>query len=98
MVAGAGLDRVREAEHALSEIVEAISRITDRFLQMSAAVEQQSQVSEEINRQVVNIAELADSSTRRAETADQASEEVKVFSDGLHDLVARFIGRKGKRK
>ncbi|MDG5500792.1 PAS domain-containing methyl-accepting chemotaxis protein [Marinobacter sp. BGYM27] len=98
VVAGAGLDRVREAEHALSEIVEAISRITDRFLQMSAAVEQQSQVSEEINRQVVNIAELADSSTRRAETADQASEEVKVFSDGLHDLVARFIGRKGKRK
>ncbi|ROT98657.1 PAS domain S-box protein [Marinobacter sp. R17] len=94
VVAGSGLDKVRESERALNEIVEAISRITDRFLQMSAAVEQQSQVSEEINRQVVNIAELADSSTDRAETADKVSEELMRFSDGLRDLVARFIGRR----
>ncbi|MEQ5835428.1 PAS domain-containing methyl-accepting chemotaxis protein [Marinobacter sp. NFXS9] len=94
VVAGSGLDKVRESERALNEIVDAISRITDRFLQMSAAVEQQSQVSEEINRQVVNIAELADSSTDRAETADKVSEELMRFSDGLRDLVARFIGRR----
>lgn len=94
VVAGSGLDKVREAERTLSEIVESISRITDRFLQMSAAVEQQSQVSEEINRQVVNIAELADSSTDRADKADRVSSELKQFSHGLHDLVARFIGKR----
>ncbi|WP_111494411.1 methyl-accepting chemotaxis protein [Marinobacter bohaiensis] len=94
VVAGSGLDRVREAERALGEIVDGIGRITDRFLQMSAAVEQQSQVSEEINRQVVNIAELADSSTDRAQTADKVSEELMRFSGGLRDLVARFIGRR----
>lgn len=94
VVAGSGLDKVREAEHVLSEIVDSIGRITDRFLQMSAAVEQQSQVSEEINRQVVSIAELADASTERAEKADKVSDELKRFSNGLHDLVARFAGNR----
>ena len=93
VVAGAGLDKVRSAERSLSEIADSIARITDRFMQMSAAVEQQSQVSDEINRQVINIAELADASTDKAGTAAEVSGELDRMASGLHDLVARFTKR-----
>lgn len=93
VVAGAGLDKVRSAERSLNEIVEAIGRITDRFIQMSAAVEQQSHVSDEINRQVVSIASLADTSTDKANNARRLSDEVSSVSSGLHELVSRFTGR-----
>lgn len=93
VVAGAGLDKVRSAERSLNEIVESIGRITDRFIQMSAAVEQQSHVSDEINRQVVSIASLADTSTEKANNARRLSDEVSSVSGGLHELVSRFISR-----
>lgn len=89
-VANAGLTKVQETEYSLGEIVEAMGRITDRFLQVSASVEQQSKVAEDINRQVVSIAELADSSTGRAGHADATSDELNRLSTGLHDLVLRF--------
>ena len=93
VVAGAGLDKVRSAERSLSEIADSIARITDRFMQMSAAVEQQSLVSDEINRQVISIAELADASTDKADTAAEVSGELDRMASGLHDLVARFTKR-----
>ena len=88
--AGSGLDKVREAERSLQQIVETIGRITDQSLQVSAATEEQSQVADEINRQIINIAELADQSASRANTADELGHEFKSLSEELHGLVARF--------
>lgn len=92
-VAENGLQRVRTAEQSLQEIADTISRISDSFISMSAAIEQQSQVSEEINRQVVSIAGLADESTAKAAGATQASESVSRQAKGLNDLVSRFVSR-----
>lgn len=92
-VAGTGLDKVRAAEQSLQDIVVTISRISDSFINMSAAFEEQSQVSEEINRQIVNISELADTSTEKAGGATRASEEISRNARGLNDLVARFVSR-----
>ena len=91
--AGKGLNKVREAETSLQEIVSSIQEISDSFISMSAAFEEQSQVSEEINHQIVNIAELADHSTRKAESAKESSNHLSGMSSGLKDLVARFVSK-----
>lgn len=85
-----GLTRVRETEAALKDIVNTIEGISDSFMTMSAAFEEQSQVSEEINQQVVRIAGLADTSTTKANGAHDASSNISTQAHGLSDLVARF--------
>lgn len=91
--AGKGLSKVREAETSLQDIVGSIQEISDSFISMSAAFEEQSQVSEEINHQIVNIAELADHSTRKAESAKDSSNHLSGMSRGLKDLVSRFVSK-----
>ncbi|KAA1174312.1 methyl-accepting chemotaxis protein [Marinobacter salinexigens] len=92
-VAGQGLEKVREAENSLRDIVTSIGTISDSFISMSAAFEEQSQVSEEINGQIVNIAELADFSDQQADSAKRSSDELSSMSRGLKDLVSRFISK-----
>lgn len=94
-MAGQGLEKVREAENSLKDIVGSIQTISDSFISMSAAFEQQSQVSDEINRQITNIAELADHSDAQADSAKQSSDRLSAMSRGLKDLVSRFISKNG---
>lgn len=94
-VAGQGLEKVREAENSLRDIVTSIQTISDSFISMSAAFEEQSQVSDEINRQITNIAELADHSDAQADSAKQSSDRLSAMSRGLKDLIARFISKNG---
>ena len=94
-VAGQGLTKVQEAETSLRDIVTSIQTISDSFISMSAAFEEQSQVSDEINRQVTNIAELADHSDGQANSAKQSSDHLSAMSRGLKDLVARFLNKNG---
>lgn len=94
-VAGQGLAKVREAETSLRDIVSAIQSISDSFISMSAAFEEQSHVSDEINRQIVSIAELADNSTEQANSAQDSSTSLSDMSHGLKDLVTRFVSRNG---
>ena len=89
-MAATGLDRVRNASYSLRELVDFINSVTDSFINMSAAFEQQSQVAGEINRQVASISELADHSSNRSEAARTSSEDLRQRSRGLNDLVQRF--------
>ncbi|SFR67461.1 methyl-accepting chemotaxis sensory transducer with Pas/Pac sensor [Marinobacter daqiaonensis] len=86
-----GLGRVRETEAALQEIMHTVEGISDSFMSMSATFEEQTQVSDEINQQVVSIASLADTSTEKAGGARAASDTISQHSHSLNDLVARFV-------
>ena len=68
---------------------------SDSFISMSAAFEEQSQVTEEINHQVVYIAELADHSTQQADSAKDSSNILGQRARGLKDLVSRFVSKNG---
>lgn len=94
--AGEGLEKVRSAEQSMQETVQGINSITERFLQISAAVEEQSSVADEINSQVTRIAQLADESNDKAEGADSVSESLQTLANDMHELVARFLGQ-GRR-
>ncbi len=59
-------------------------------IQMAAAVEQQAHVADDINRQVVNISELASSTSDSARETSSSVSELKNTADQLHELVTRF--------
>ena len=77
-------------ESAFVSIVEAVSKISDMAIQMSAAVEEQAHVSEDINRQVVRISDL---SVESSEKSNQSSDSIRALQDvanNMHELVVRF--------
>jgi len=92
-IAGDGLSKVQGAVGALNAIVSSVDSISDSFITMSAAFEEQSQVSDEINQQIVNIAGLADQSDEQAEAARSSSDKLSTMAHGLKDLIARFIDK-----
>ncbi|MFE8070748.1 methyl-accepting chemotaxis protein [Marinobacteraceae bacterium S3BR75-40.1] len=87
-----GLNQVREAAEAFSEIVKQLDAVTDDFISMSSSVEEQSAVAEEINQQVYRIAELSDSSARQAHRSADAGECFLGMAQSTRDLVRRFQG------
>jgi len=78
---------VRESLEGISE---SVSLITAMSQQMATAVEEQSHVSEDINRQISRIADLSDHSSAQARRGSELSRELEGMADYLHDLTARF--------
>ncbi len=95
-IASEGLARVQGAADSLRTIVGSVDAISNSFITMSAAFEEQSQVSDEINRQIVNIAELADQSDEQADAAKSSSDTLSGMSRGLKDLISRFASKSGR--
>ncbi len=85
-----GRRQAAEADSALERIRGAVSTITDMNLQVASAAEEQSQVAEEINRNVVAIAELAQHSTTSAESALAGTRRISNRVDKLQQQAARF--------
>lgn len=85
-----GVDMVSKTEQALAKIKEAVGGITDMTIQMSSAVEEQSNVAEHINQQVTQIADGAVRAKENAGDTAQASQRLQKTTDELHALVKRF--------
>ncbi|ART79328.1 methyl-accepting chemotaxis protein [Oceanisphaera avium] len=88
--ADVGVERVIESTAMLAGIADSVGEIATMSTQMAAAVEEQAQVAEDINRQVVTIAGLADSSADSASQASDSLSYLKDVADELHELVVRF--------
>ncbi len=88
--ATAGVDRVRESEEMLNGVAEAVAQIRDMATSMAAAVEEQATVSGEIDRQVHNISDLANSSLGQSASAAEEIHDLERIAAELHELVTRF--------
>ena len=88
--AEAGLGRVKETEDMLNGISDAVGSIANMSIQMAAAVEEQANVAEDINRQVVNISSLANQSLTEAGRSADSIKQLQLVSNELHELVVRF--------
>ncbi|RMR03551.1 Methyl-accepting chemotaxis protein [Pseudomonas savastanoi pv. glycinea] len=85
------LDLARAAGEALEQITEAISQINERNLVIASASEEQAQVSREVDRNLVNIRDLATQSAAGANQTSAASHELSRLAVDLNGMVARFV-------
>ena len=75
---------------ALEGINVSIADICYMSQRMATAVAQQAQVMDEINRQVVHIAELSDSSAQSAQHGARNSKQLQAQAQALRNLALRF--------
>jgi len=84
------LDVARAAGQALDEITQAISHITERNLVIASASEEQAQVAREVDRNLVNIRDLAVQTSAGAHQTSAASQDLSRLAIDLNSLVMRF--------
>ncbi|MGE8498275.1 MAG: methyl-accepting chemotaxis protein [Pseudomonas sp.] len=84
------LDVAKNAGQALEEIAVAISAINERNLVIASASEEQAQVAREVDRNLVNIRDLAVQTSAGANQTSAASHELSRLAVDLNTLVARF--------
>jgi methyl-accepting chemotaxis protein len=87
----ATLELAHAAGEALEQITESISHINERNLVIASASEEQAQVAREVDRNLVNIRDLATQSAAGANQTSAASHELSRLAVGLNGMVARFV-------
>ena len=88
--AHATLDIARAAGQALQQITQAIGNITERNLIIASASEEQAHVAREVDRNLVNIRDLAVQTSAGAQQSSAASQELARLAVNLKGLVMRF--------
>ncbi|MBH8614550.1 methyl-accepting chemotaxis protein [Pseudomonas mohnii] len=85
------LEMARAAGVALEQITQSIHLINERNLVIASASEEQAQVSREVDRNLVNIRDLATQSATGANQTSAASHELSRLAVNLNALVSRFV-------
>ena len=85
-----GVEQASQAGESLTSISKAVDNITEMSTQIASAAEEQSAVAEEINRNVVSIADVAAQTADGTNQLAQASNELANLSAQLQHLVERF--------
>jgi methyl-accepting chemotaxis protein len=85
------LERARAAGVALEQITQSIHLINERNLVIASASEEQAQVSREVDRNLVNIRDLATQSAAGANQTSAATHELSRLAVDLNALVSRFV-------
>ncbi|AMB84854.1 chemotaxis protein [Pseudomonas agarici] len=85
------LEMARAAGAALEQITHSINLINERNLVIASASEEQAQVSREVDRNLVNIRDLATQSAAGANQTSVASHELSRLAVDLNAMVARFV-------
>ncbi|MFT5235581.1 MAG: methyl-accepting chemotaxis protein [Shewanella sp.] len=87
---GESVEQAASAGALLVQINLDISNIMDMSTQIAAAIEEQSMVASEVNKNVVIIRDIAQDSATSADENARASEEVKARADRLLSAVSLF--------
>lgn len=79
------------AGDALDMIAQQISRISDSNHIIASAAEQQSKAAREVDRNIINISDLATQSAAGAHETSAAAHDLSRLAVDLNSLVVRFI-------
>ena len=85
------LEMARAAGVALEQITQSVQLINERNLVIASASEEQAQVSREVDRNLVNIRDLATQSAAGANQTSAATHELSRLAVDLNAMVARFV-------
>ena len=75
---------------SLARIIESVTKISDLSFQVASASEEQSSVSEEINRNIVCIADLSVASLSGSDQIALGSDELAKLANELELIVGNF--------
>ncbi len=84
------VDYASQSGEALQTIAQAVNEINEMSTQIASAAEEQSSVSEEINRNIVSINDMSNQTAEGASQTSIASEELARMASDLQGLVAQF--------
>lgn len=82
--------QVQTAGDALDQISEVVQAIVDLNIQIAAAAEEQSTVTEEVNRNMHNITHQTDETAESASSAADSAQQTRELAEHLGDVLARF--------
>jgi len=89
-MASKSVEQAAESGEALESITGGISTINDMNAQIATAAEEQTSVAEEINRNIIMISDISDTSVETAHVSLTASHDLAKLSEELEALVGRF--------
>jgi methyl-accepting chemotaxis protein len=84
------VEKASDASSSLTNIVKAVSAISEVNIQIATASEQQSASVNEIDQSVVHIAELSEKSTAGSDQTLHACEDLANLGDSLKSIVLQF--------
>jgi len=85
-----GANMALEAASSLNTIASAVTSINEMNIQIATAAEEQSAVSEEINRNVVNISQISEQTATGSSQTTAASTDLSRLAIELQQLVGQF--------
>ena len=83
-------ERSSEAGTSLEKITRAVSQITEMNAQIADSSQQQRTVAEELNRNIINITEIAEHSAEGGKRIDEANASLTGISSTLTHLLGTF--------
>ncbi|HQT43226.1 MAG TPA: methyl-accepting chemotaxis protein [Halothiobacillus sp.] len=86
----ASITAMSETERSLQAITQSVQTINDLNFQIASAAEEQSAVTEEMNRNVQKISAISDQSAQGAGQTRIASEELARLAEGLQSKINQF--------
>lgn len=86
----ASIGAMNETEHSLQAITQSVQTINDLNFQIASAAEEQSAVTEEMNRNVQKISSISEQSAEGAGQTRIASEELARLAEGLQAKINQF--------
>lgn len=90
----ATVDQAQQAADALAGIGQRVNEITDMNMQIAGAVEEQSMVSEEINRSIVRIQDTSEKNVHSGQTNRSRADDVSQLTGSLHELAEQFWAKR----
>jgi len=88
--AGVSVKQAEQTAFALEHIAHAVKSMANMNTQIASAAEEQSSVTEEINKNVGQIRIIAEDSSAEVEKISTAMECLTGLSDNLHQLLSRY--------
>ena len=90
----ASVEQAQRAAAALDGISQRVTQITAMSQQIAAAVEEQSAVSEDINRNIVGIRNAGEATVSAGQQSQLSSGDVAALADDLRQLAQEFWGKR----
>jgi len=87
------LEFAQRTNEVIGAIADAVTNIHDMNTQISAAAEEQTAVSEEINKSIINIVESSNQNAADSEQVSSASDSLSQAIQAINNQLQRFIRR-----